>query len=195
MTDSTPEAAPDSGDESILDELSVVEGEIELAEERDGPGGEARASGLPPGLDAPAWFIPVAFAGVELTLPSTHPILVLEEIDAPHRQLRIPIGINEGSAIAYAAKGIPTPRPLTHEFATHVFESLDITLETVRITDVVGNAYGGEAVFSSPMGLRTIRCRPSDGVCLALRQRLLPPIAVAADVLAEAGFSAGERGL
>jgi bifunctional DNase/RNase len=194
MTDATPDEEPDGGDESILDELSIVEGEIELAEEGDGTEG-VREPRLPPGLDAPAWFIPVGFVGVELTLPSTHPILVLEEIDAPHRQLRIPIGVNEGSAIAYAAQGIPTPRPLTHEFATHVFESFDIALETVRITDVVGNAYGGEAVFSSPMGLRTIRCRPSDGVCLALRQRLLPPIAVAADVLAEAGFSADERGL
>jgi bifunctional DNase/RNase len=139
-------------------------------------------------IDPPAWFIPVEFIDVELTLPSTHPLVILEEIDPPHRQLRIPIGIAEGSAIAYAARKIATPRPLTHEFATSILESLDVVLETVRITESVGNAYSAEAVFSSPLGLRTIPCRPSDGVCLALRQRSLPPIAVAAVVLEEMGY-------
>ncbi|HWD25158.1 MAG TPA: bifunctional nuclease family protein [Acidimicrobiales bacterium] len=144
-------------------------------------------------IPTPSRFIPVEFVEVELTLPSTHPVLVLEEVDPPHRQLRIPIGIAEGSAIAYAHKRIPTPRPLTHEFVTHVFESLDVVLETVRITNCVGNVYAGEAVFSSPGGMRTIACRPSDGVCLALRQRMPPPIAVAAGVLDEVGYASDQR--
>ncbi len=140
-------------------------------------------------VDGPAWFIPVEVVDVELTLPSTHPVLILEEINGDRRQLRIPIGIAEGSAIAYALRSIPTPRPLTHEFATKVFEATDVALETVRITEVIGSIYSAEAVFSSPMGLRTITCRPSDGVCFALRQTLVPPISVAADVLDEMGYA------
>ena len=144
----------------------------------------------PAGLEgaAPERYVPVEFLDVELTLPSTHPVIILEEIDPPHRQLRIPIGIAEGSAIAYAARQIPTPRPLTHEFATSVFESHEIVLETVRITEVVGNNYLAEALFSSARGVRTFSCRPSDGICFALRQHTPTPIAVASDVLDEMGY-------
>jgi len=138
--------------------------------------------------ELPERYIPVEFVDVELTLPSTHPVVILEEIDAPHRQLRIPIGIAEGSAIAYAARQIPTPRPLTHEFATAVFESHEIVLETVRITGVVGNSYLAESIFSSARGVRTFSCRPSDGICFALRQHTPTPIAVAHHVLEEMGY-------
>ena len=144
-------------------------------------------------IEPPAWFIPVEVIDVELTLPSTHPIVVLAEIDRPNRHLRIPVGVAEGSAIAYALRAIPTPRPLTHEFATRVFESVDVTLETVRITEVVGNVYVAEAVFSSAKGLRTIVCRPSDGICFALRQTVPAPIAVAAEVLDEMGYGPDQR--
>jgi bifunctional DNase/RNase len=140
------------------------------------------------GGDVPERFIPVRFLDVELTLPSTHPTVILEEIDPPHRQLRIPIGIAEGSAIAYAARQIPTPRPLTHEFATAVLEGHEIVLETVRITEVVGTSFAAEAIFSSGMGVRTFSCRPSDGICFALRQHTPTPIAVAVDVLDEMGY-------
>jgi bifunctional DNase/RNase len=142
----------------------------------------------PAAVDTPRWFVPVEFVEVALTLPSTHPMMVLEEVDLPHRQLRIAIGMNEGSAIAYASRRIPTPRPLTHQFFTDLMESLDITLETVRITSVTGTSYSAEAVFSSPNGLRSIPCRPSDGICLALRQKLVPPIAVATEVIDEMGY-------
>jgi bifunctional DNase/RNase len=185
---SDPAAAVGAVEEEIVVEDTAP---VEHTEDTSQIGSDEHAPGDPV-APAPAWFIPVEFVDVQLTLPSTHPVLVLEEVAAPHRQLRIPIGMNEGSAIAYAAREIPTPRPLTHEFVTRVFESLDVTLETVRITDAVGNAYAAEAVFSSPHGLRAIECRPSDGVCLALRQRLRPPISVAGTVLEEMGYRADQ---
>jgi uncharacterized protein len=177
-TDTTGEV-----DDVALDPPMIDDENASVAEEVPDPA---------PDPEPPARFIPVAFIDVELTLPSTHPVVILEEIDAPHRQLRIPIGIAEGSAIAYAYRAIPTPRPLTHEFATNVFDAYDIILETVRITEAVGNAYRAEAVFSSPTGQRTIPCRPSDGICFAFRQRLMPPIAVAAEVFVEMGYSSDQ---
>jgi uncharacterized protein len=141
----------------------------------------------------PERYVPVRFVEVTLTLPSTHPIVVLEELDGPRRQLRFPIGLAEASAIAYADKKIPTPRPLTHAFMTSVLEALGGTLETVRIVDATGTIFGAEAEISSPMGHRTVPCRPSDGICLALRQRPPAPITVAGWVLDEHGYATTER--
>jgi hypothetical protein len=129
----------------------------------------------------------VRFVGVEMTLPSPHPVLVLREIDAPFRRLEIPIGAAEGIAIAYAARGVPTPRPLTHELFTDALVAFDIEVATVRITDVAGAAFRAEIALTSPLGSRVLSCRPSDAVALALRQILEVPITVAAEVLEVAG--------
>ncbi len=56
----------------------------------------------------------MAVAGVEMELPSANPEVVLHEAQDPWRELRIPVGLAEGTAIAYAFRGIDTPRPLTH---------------------------------------------------------------------------------
>ena len=55
----------------------------------------------------------VTVAGVSLELPGVHPEVLLRESEAPFRQLRIPVGFAEGTAIAYAWRTVPTARPLT----------------------------------------------------------------------------------
>jgi bifunctional DNase/RNase len=131
--------------------------------------------------------IPVRFVDVVMVLPSTHPVIILEELSAPWRELRIPIGSPEGIAIAYAARKIDTPRPLTHELFTSTLEAYGVTLEVVRITEADNNAYAAEISFSGPAGVRSLACRPSDGIALALRQRLEVPITAAESVLDQAG--------
>ncbi len=132
-------------------------------------------------------FTPVRFVDVSVVLPSTNPVVVLEELGSPRRRLRIPVGQAEGVAIAYAAKQVATPKPLTHELFVSALEAFGLTLEHVRVTEVHKASFSAELVLSGPWGTRTLACRPSDGIALALRQQLGAPIVVAPHVLDEAG--------
>ena len=138
-------------------------------------------------LVTPAEMSQMVFVDVVLLLPATHPVVVLQEADAPFRELRIPVGGAEGIAISYAARGLATPRPLTHELFTHVLEEFGMTLDVVRITEVRGTAFTAEIVISGRLGMRLIDCRPSDAIALALRHGLPVPIMVDPTVLAIAG--------
>jgi hypothetical protein len=138
-------------------------------------------------LATPPEMTQMLFVDVVLALPATHPVVVLQEADAPFRELRIPVGGAEGIAIAYAAKGLATPRPLTHELFARVLEEFGMTIDVVRITEVRGSAFTAEMVVSGRLGARLIDCRPSDAIALALRQRLPVPIMASPIVLAVAG--------
>ena len=127
------------------------------------------------------------FVDVVLLLPATNPVVVLQEAEPPYRELRIPVGGAEGIAIGYAARGLATPRPLTHELFAKTLEEFGLTLDVVRITTVRGTAFTAEMVVSGGVGARLIQCRPSDGIALALRQRLPVPIMAAPYVLTRAG--------
>ena len=143
----------------------------------------------------PEAYVPVRFADVVVPLPSTNPVVVLEEVDPPGRRLHIPIGLPEGVSIAYAARSMSTPRPLTHDLVTSLLEAFGLVLEVVRITGVRGTSFTAELVASGPGGTRTLDCRPSDGIALALRQRLFVPVVAAVAVLEAAGVApAGETG-
>jgi len=129
----------------------------------------------------PTPYVPLEYVGVVMALPATNPTLVLREIAGLHRELHIPIALADGVAIAHAAQGIITPRPLTHELFSDVLAAFGLTLETVRITQVVGTSFSAELVLTGSGGMKVLDCRVSDGVCLALRQNL--PVPVTADSL------------
>lgn len=141
----------------------------------------------PDPLVTPQEMSQMVFVDVVLLLPATHPVVVLQEADAPFRELRIPVGGAEGIAISYAARGLATPRPLTHELFAHVLEEFGMTLDVVRITEVRGSAFTAEMVISGRSGMRVIDCRPSDAIALALRHTLPVPIMADPTVLAVAG--------
>jgi len=138
---------------------------------------------------APDAMSQMIFVDVVLVLPATHPVVVLQEADAPFRELRIPVGGAEGIAISYAGRGLETPRPLTHELFARVLEEFGMTLDVVRITEVRGTAFTAEMVISGRLGTRVVDCRPSDAIALALRHRLPVPIMVDPNVLEVAGTS------
>ncbi|HLI15369.1 MAG TPA: bifunctional nuclease family protein [Acidimicrobiales bacterium] len=163
-----------------------------MSTDPDGAPGEGGALGVGApthdGAGTPAPYVPLRFLEVRLDLPSPHPLLVLEEADAPWRRLEVPIGMAEGVAIAYAARGLPTPRPLTHELFVQLLELAGMTVETVRVVAVRGRSYSAELVVSGPTGAHTVACRLSDGVALALRQRVPAPMTAAPSVLEAAGL-------
>jgi bifunctional DNase/RNase len=130
------------------------------------------------------------FVDVSLVLPSTYPVVILQEADAPYRELRIPVGGAEGVAIGYAARQVDTPRPLTHEMFSHLLDAFDLNLDAVRITSLEGANFIAELQLSGPSGVRTVDCRPSDAIALCLRRALPVPIMVATEVLEQAGGGA-----
>jgi bifunctional DNase/RNase len=131
---------------------------------------------------------PVEFVDVVVALPSSYPVVILREVDWPERQLHIPVGMAEGVAIAYAARHIATPKPLTHALFVDALVAYGVAVEVVRITDVAGRAYFAEVVLSGPGGSRVLQCRPSDAICLALRSIVPVPITATLRVLDSAGI-------
>ena len=141
-------------------------------------------------LIEPAVFRPLSFEGVHLDLPAKYPTVVLQEFDAPHRQLHIPVGMAEGNAIAYAASQIPTARPLTHELMISILRAFGLEVVTLRISEYRDRTFIGELVVSGPTAQRTISCRVSDGIALCLRQQPYVPITASPSVIDQVGVSA-----
>jgi uncharacterized protein len=150
-------------------------GAVDDAPRAPDPGAGAEpTSAIPP----ESWRI-VAVAGVSMELPSANPEVVLNEAQDPWRELRIPVGLAEGTAIAYAVRGIDTPRPLTHALVTEILDRHDISVAAVRITVRRGQLFFAEIDTVGPRGRRVVPCRPSDGIALVLRQKMPTPLLVA----------------
>jgi bifunctional DNase/RNase len=145
------------------------------------------------GADGTPWRI-VTVAGVRLELPGVHPEVMLQESEAPWRQLRIPVGFAEGTAIAYAWRGVPTPRPLTHELLAGLLDRHGIDVAALRITERRGALFLAELETSGPRGAETVPCRPSDGLALVLRRRLPTPVLVAESVFDPGPGASGAQG-
>ncbi|MGH9291972.1 MAG: bifunctional nuclease family protein [Acidimicrobiales bacterium] len=193
------EAVPDGAvpDEAVPDEAVPDEGIYSaqgVLAAGTGPGTYPGSGEEPEAFVVPTPMCRMLFTDVVLVLPATHPVVVLQEADPPYREIRIPVGGAEGVAISYAARQMATPRPLTHEFMTDVLEAFGLNLDMVRITGYFGRTFHAEIVVSGPQGSRTIDCRPSDAIALALRQRIPVPIMALPEVLDLAGGgSAGQN--
>jgi hypothetical protein len=188
VDDDDDEAGDEGEDEEAGDEDDDDEAGDEGEDEEAGDEEEPLGFGLPPAMSR------MSFVDIVLVLPSTHPVVVLQEADMPYRELRIPIGGPEGIAIGYAARQVETPRPLTHELMTQLLERFNLSLDFVNITGLTGGMFTAELVVSGPAGQRTLDCRPSDAIALALRQRIAVPIMAAPDVLDRAaGAAAGSN--
>jgi bifunctional DNase/RNase len=133
--------------------------------------------------EPPTAFRPFAFVDVTMDLPSPNPVVILQELDAPHRTITIPVGLAEGIAISFGSKQILTPRPLTHELMSNLLEAFGLEVVTLRITEFTDGIFHGELVVSGPERQRSLSCRVSDGIALCIRQRPFVPITVAPEVI------------
>lgn len=108
--------------------------------------------------------------GVRVELPANTPVVMLREAgpDRP-RVLPILIGGPEASAIHSALEGITPPRPLTHDLLVEVIEALGASLTRVVITEVREHTFYAELHLTTTAGVRTLSCRPSDAIALAVR--------------------------
>lgn len=98
-------------------------------------------------------------------------ILLLQQIDG-NETLPIWIGKPEADSIALAIGKVITPRPLTHDLISNIFDGLNAKVTRIVITEIIDNTY--YAVIYAHDGKRevAIDSRPSDAVAVALRAQV-----------------------
>src|SRR3954462_8823698 len=110
-------------------------------------------------------------------------VVMLKEVEG-ERAFPIVIGIFEATSIDRRVKGIPNPRPLTHDLVTNVVESLGGEIQDIYISELREHTYFAKLRVRKEGELIEIDCRPSDAIALAVTAKV--PIYVAEDVLEEA---------
>ena len=109
-------------------------------------------------------------------------IIMLKEVDG-ERTFPIVIGSGEAYAIDRRLKGIPTPRPLTHDLLANVIEQLGGTIEQIEINDLENHTFFARIHIRRDGQKLEIDSRPSDAIALGIATTV--PIYVAEHVLDE----------
>lgn len=129
---------------------------------------------------------PTEFAAWRMN-DTKQPWLILTEVDGV-RVLPIAVGPVEATSVAFALQGIQTPRPMTHDMLRDVVATMGEARE-VRVTELKDDTFFAELVVVDSAGQeRTVSCRPSDGIALAVRADI--PILVAESLFPEASTAA-----
>jgi hypothetical protein len=121
------------------------------------------------------WAVVMVFE-IAVDLPAPHALVTLREVAEPHRLVALPVGLPEATALAHAWRGVPTPRPLTHELFADVLVRLGATIEVVRLHGRRAGVVLAEMELTGPRGREVVSCRPTDGLTLAIRQGVAAPI-------------------
>jgi uncharacterized protein len=108
-------------------------------------------------------------AAVKVERPTSTPILLLQEVSGAERTLPIYIGANEATAIAYALRGVVTPRPMTHDLLRDLLADLGATVECVVITELRDRTFFAEIRLMLNGQRHAVSARPSDAIALAVR--------------------------
>jgi len=109
-------------------------------------------------------------------------IIVLKEVEG-ERSFPIVIGIFEAGSIERRVKGIPSPRPLTHDLLANTIDNLGGELQDVFINELREHTYFAKLRIRQEGELIEVDSRPSDAIALAVSARV--PIYVSEDVLGE----------
>jgi hypothetical protein len=113
-------------------------------------------------------FVEVNVVGLIMDQISKSPVMVLRPLD-DSKIIPIWIGMSEANSIALELESIPSPRPMAHDLIKCIMDNLDAGLTKVVITDIIENTYYAELVLEKDGETKTIDCRPSDAVALALK--------------------------
>jgi bifunctional DNase/RNase len=109
-------------------------------------------------------------------------IIVLKEVDG-ERKFPIVIGSTEAYAIDRRLKGIPTPRPLTHDLLATVIEQMGGSVDRIEINDLQAHTFFAKIHVRQNGRTVEIDSRPSDAIALGIAT--VVPIFVADHVLEE----------
>ena len=158
-------------------DTAPVEGTATAPETPDEVTGEEATLQEAPTKPADLWAVVMVF-DIAVDLPTPYARVTLREVSEPNRMLVIPIGLPEGTALAHAWRGVPTPRPLTHELFADVLTRLGATIDVVRLTGRTAGIVLAEIELSSARGREVVPCRPTDALTLSVRQGVPAPILV-----------------
>lgn len=96
-------------------------------------------------------------------------LIVLKEKNG-ERVLPIVIGLAEASAIKMKISGFNPPRPLTHDLLHATIKDLEATVDQIIIDRLEESTFHAKLVLRTSSGrTKTIDCRPSDSIALAVR--------------------------
>ncbi len=130
--------------------------------------------------------------GVVIDPSSQVPVVILRGIEEPRLYVPIFIGGLEATAIATVLAGVKMPRPMTHDLVVSVLDAVQCRVAGIVVTRLEGGTFYAEIrVVDEHGGELVLDSRPSDAIALALRTEA--PIAVAREVIAEAGALAPEE--
>jgi len=127
----------------------------------------------------------VEIFGLQIEASTGAPLVLLREVDDPHRLLPIFIGGSEALAIARGLQGVTADRPLTHDLLIQLLERTGNRLEDVAVTDLRDGTFFAELHLDGRSGRRVVTSRPSDALALAVR--VGAPVYASEAVLDEAG--------
>jgi bifunctional DNase/RNase len=109
-------------------------------------------------------------------------IIVLKEVDG-ERKFPIVIGSTEAYAIDRRLKGIPTPRPLTHDLLATMIEQMGGHVDRIEINDLQQHTFFAKIHVRQNGKTIEVDSRPSDAIALGIAT--VVPIFVADHVLEE----------
>jgi bifunctional DNase/RNase len=110
-------------------------------------------------------------------------VIMLREVEG-ERSFPIVIGIFEATSIDRRVRGLPSPRPLTHDLVAAVIDHMGGELQDVYINELKEHTYFAKLRIRKDGELVEVDSRPSDAIALAVTARV--PIYVAEDVLGDA---------
>ena len=109
-------------------------------------------------------------------------IIMLKEVDG-ERTFPIVIGSGEAYAIDRRLKGIPTPRPLTHDLLASIIDHLGGEISQIEINDLENHTFFARIHITQNGRTLEVDSRPSDAIALGIATSV--PIFVAEHVLDE----------
>jgi bifunctional DNase/RNase len=107
-------------------------------------------------------------------------IIMLKEVDG-ERTFPIVIGSGEAYAIDRRLKGIPTPRPLTHDLLANIIDHLGGEISQIEINDLENHTFFARIHIKQNGRTLEVDSRPSDAIALGIATSV--PIFVAEHVL------------
>jgi hypothetical protein len=106
--------------------------------------------------------------GVSFDLVGKQPIVLLRAAEGP-MYLPIWIGHPEAAAILMRLQGQDPPRPLTHDLALSLVESLDADVDRITVTELKDGTFYARITLVRDGAEIEIDSRPSDAIALAIR--------------------------
>ncbi len=128
--------------------------------------------------------IKVNVNGIFITQSQASGILLKEQNG--NRALPIVIGEYEAQSIAMALENIKPPRPITHDLTVNMLRTLNISLESILITELKDSTFYALLRLVKDSEIIEVDSRPSDAIAIAVR--LGSSIYVNDEVMEEASY-------